>query len=476
MRYFVIFCIGFLAFSVDVNAQEWSTPVQVSQGGYNREADFCIDNIGNIHCVYSRKYTDYYYKIYYTKSEDGGQSWSKPEDVFNNDTMWIDQPNIAVDTSNVVHVTCTYDIYNSNHTFIALTKRTEEGWHSHENISENMFGSRSNKIAIDNNNRLYVFWYKNESFYFKYLENGYWSEITCPYDNNNYHGLTKLKIDSSNNLHCLGSFHYDGQSHYDDQAIYFKYNYKSDNWLEPTILSDERTWWGKDIALDNFDNPRAVWGQNYNNSYELFGSFYSYFNNNEWTLSELVSSETDNCIIEIDWNNNTNIIANYRTGGTVKLKQFTKKNNTWFETEIVSYQGSLIPIKIIKNDNLLFLLHSQISDSKAMSDFYLTSHRVPEVGINELYGNRNTLNSFPNPFAKSTSFSFSLEKAADVTLQIYNQQGQLVDKIEKQKLTAGDHQIEWQCVDNPNNPPSIYMVSLVVDGVRVGSVKVLKVE
>lgn len=58
------------------------------------------------------------------------------------------------------------------------------------------------------------------------------------------------------------------------------------------------------------------------------------------------------------------------------------------------------------------------------------------------------LNSaFPNPFNPSTTISFTLKTAETVTVDIYNQKGQLVKTLVNSPMTAGTHSVNWNGTD-----------------------------
>lgn len=55
----------------------------------------------------------------------------------------------------------------------------------------------------------------------------------------------------------------------------------------------------------------------------------------------------------------------------------------------------------------------------------------------------STVNAFPNPFYTTTLIKYNLPKSGKVTLEIYNNQGWIVKKIEYAQQVAGDNEISW---------------------------------
>jgi ligand-binding sensor domain-containing protein len=75
---------------------------------------------------------------------------------------------------------------------------------------------------------------------------------------------------------------------------------------------------------------------------------------------------------------------------------------------------------------------------------------VPKTGQSVTLTQPSTLTlneNFPNPFATSTTISFSLPRATTLRLDLYNVQGQLVDRLPARYLPSGHHQIEWHAGD-----------------------------
>jgi hypothetical protein len=67
----------------------------------------------------------------------------------------------------------------------------------------------------------------------------------------------------------------------------------------------------------------------------------------------------------------------------------------------------------------------------------------------------------PNPFNPSTSISFTLLEAAQVTLDIFNIAGQKVSTLIDGTLTAGSHSVTW---DGAGFPAGVYFYTLSADG------------
>jgi len=68
--------------------------------------------------------------------------------------------------------------------------------------------------------------------------------------------------------------------------------------------------------------------------------------------------------------------------------------------------------------------------------------------VTELKGN------YPNPFNPCTLISYSLEIPGHVSLEIYNQKGQLVNTLVNTELPSGNHQTQWNGCDSSGQPVS----------------------
>lgn len=62
------------------------------------------------------------------------------------------------------------------------------------------------------------------------------------------------------------------------------------------------------------------------------------------------------------------------------------------------------------------------------------------------------LQNYPNPFNPSTTIQYDLPKAAEVSLRIYNLQGQLITTLFDNTQPAGYHQVLWDGTDQFQKP------------------------
>ncbi|MDH4035812.1 MAG: T9SS type A sorting domain-containing protein, partial [candidate division Zixibacteria bacterium] len=55
--------------------------------------------------------------------------------------------------------------------------------------------------------------------------------------------------------------------------------------------------------------------------------------------------------------------------------------------------------------------------------------------------------NYPNPFNPTTTISFSLSTASDVSLVVYNALGQKVSQLVDGRLPAGSHEVLWNATN-----------------------------
>ena len=68
---------------------------------------------------------------------------------------------------------------------------------------------------------------------------------------------------------------------------------------------------------------------------------------------------------------------------------------------------------------------------------------------------------FPNPFNAQTTVIFTLSNYSVTTLNIYNTQGRLVERLIDSRLSAGTHSVTW---DAEGFSSGIYFMRLTING------------
>ncbi len=76
------------------------------------------------------------------------------------------------------------------------------------------------------------------------------------------------------------------------------------------------------------------------------------------------------------------------------------------------------------------------------------------------------LSNYPNPFNPITTISFSIPKDSNIELSVYNSKGQKVKQLVSNQLSAGQHSVVWNGVDDKSKPVSsgVYLYKLNVNG------------
>jgi len=65
------------------------------------------------------------------------------------------------------------------------------------------------------------------------------------------------------------------------------------------------------------------------------------------------------------------------------------------------------------------------------------------AGVNDVVKPSLAVKSYPNPFTQNVYFNLSLDKAADVSVMLYNDAGVLVRTLTNKKTEAGNYQFSW---------------------------------
>ncbi|GEM_PF-6715937 len=120
-----------------------------------------------------------------------------------------------------------------------------------------------------------------------------------------------------------------------------------------------------------------------------------------------------------------------------------------------------IAISDINNDEYPDIISASPKDSKiAWYENRATSTATP--GNKEIVGDYRLKQNYPNPFNPTTNINFSLPRASDVELIIYNAIGQKVATLLDKKMNSGSHTVT---LDATGFPSGVYIYRLKANGV-----------
>jgi hypothetical protein len=92
------------------------------------------------------------------------------------------------------------------------------------------------------------------------------------------------------------------------------------------------------------------------------------------------------------------------------------------------------------------------------------------VAVDEVILKQDVLIS-PNPFTSTTTLSYTISEPTTVTISIFNPQGQLIEKIEKEQL-KGEQKVQWSA---EGLPAGMYYFRIQA-GDKIGSGKMVKMK
>ena len=449
-----------MVFADNASAQNWIEPVNVSNmNDFILSSDFTIDHNGIIHCVWNLKYENNYGVIYYASSEDGGITWTNPLSISQNEDLYCTGPQIVNDSDNKLYVG--YDLYDFSPVtwgvYATIVINEGSGWGEPLQLAEGM----KTRLAVDNNNRVYVFWYQgaphNGEFCYQYLEGGFWSEIFIPFDNSNeLTGIWEIVTDNDNNLHCAGF--YDPTAFSNIRPAYYKFDYNTQSWDTISIISQNTSVSNIDIALDTYQNPHICWGG--------YATYYNYFNGQNWSLADTVGQpDTQHIEIDVDEAGKVHIAAVEGFNNVGNLVYYHRPDGLYWDSTIVAQAGNTIftPEFEIHNNSLYLVYKS--SDQPGYGDVYLTRHDDLVSTKGNYFSDITSamqIQNKPNPFKHYTSIDFSIKKSCYVKLEIRNSMGHHVVTLIDDYLTYDNYSIKWVGVNNNGKkvPPGLYLYCL----------------
>jgi hypothetical protein len=150
---------------------------------------------------------------------------------------------------------------------------------------------------------------------------------------------------------------------------------------------------------------------------------------------------------------------------------FTLKLTDGGQFSNYSTEGNTTTLIIVNpaNNNLFTASGDFTIEAVIVSDF---------TGENSLSASVNTPSiykisaAYPNPFNPTTQMSLTLNTAADVSVQVFNMNGQLIDVIANGQMSSGSYSFTW---DAANAPSGVYFIQTEV-GSEINSQKIMLVK
>jgi BNR repeat-like domain len=257
----IIAVFGFFLFAQTAQAQ-WTTAKRLtSSPDYSGTPAIALDPSGTIHVVYEDA-TPGNAEIYYTRSKDGGVTWSTPRRLTwtLGDSYWA---TIATDSSGGIHVA--WEDFTPEHNAIYYKKSTDGGrtWTTSRCLTSTLGNSYNSAIAVDSSDYLHLVWNDDtpanlEIYYKKSTDRGVtWSAGKRLTWNSGDSGWPAIAVDSVNNLHVSWM----DQTPGNDEIFYKKSTDRGVTWAAATRL----TWTSPglniyvEMAVDPSDNLHLVW-------------------------------------------------------------------------------------------------------------------------------------------------------------------------------------------------------------------------
>ena len=444
-----IFLIGILFFLINTAgfAQQWTEPVTITDmEGSDYAADFTVDNNGVIHCVWVNN-PDYWNKwVYYSYSEDDGQTWSEAETVSEMDSVWRTDLHIVNDSKNNLYLSYIHN-YRSVYESVVLMHKRENGyWSKGDTISGNYYGILRNQLAIDHNNRLYLLFSWGYETYMSYCDNGQWSDlvkITESSQDQIY--INDAVVDNENMLHCLfAGVPYGSMD--ECYALYKKF--------------DGQEWGKKEKCGGSMKNYYVKWGIDTDKNNQphitywecdpsqvgipLDTTIYRYRTTDEgWSLPEIVVTDPRDMQIVLDQNDRPHVFDLEKTDEGNMLVHHFKYEGEWEGIVLAeTHQGGVV-YAVGHYKNQLYAIHTSDINPHETTDLEFTKTDITIGTGHEIEIPSFDLKLFPNPFAHKLHIKFEINNPGSLNVSVYDYSGKLIKTLLNTEGEAGKYEIVW---------------------------------
>jgi len=433
--------LGILAMASSVSA--WTEAINLSNTpicSYN--SAIAIGRNGELHVVWTERYgLNQDHDIYYARSEDGGDSWSTPENV-RDDSLICATPDVVVDSNNVVHIVW----MNWSLGDIFWSHQLGDTWTTPVDISDQPGSEEEPTVVLDDQNNIWVFWRAygaDQQIYYNVYDGDSWStpvNLTNDAVGNRYPDVV---VDSLGHLHAVWMSSPGGGNSYIHYSTHDGIQWTSPPEQLPSLFG-EATW--PRVEIDSEQRPWVIWreytGPNFNRLYCAYRdsvgwSFPSPIANDDRFTHSFIIDSRDR--LHLFWSGAVNA-TNY---SHLYYSVFDRTSwSTPFDLSDTLAQSAGWPDVIVDIEDRLHLIWSESLEwgNDKMEVFY-SKGRLTDVEENseDLPSEHISRQNFPNPFESTTTIYYTLPEAGSVRLLMCDLAGRMLANLDMGYKSKGSH-------------------------------------
>lgn len=434
------------------------------------------------HAVWYDNRNNFYY-IYYSYSTDEGKTWSLNERVNDSDSAFF--PCITLDDLGrpvVVWADCRnggWDIY--------VSRREDNGWTEGIRINDDNIHQARNPNLFFKNGKFYAAWSDNRNgsltdVYFSSsndLKN--WSQNIRVNDDLGYEPVAsdpQIAVGNDNIIYIVFNG-WEGNvpgGRYPD-CYFTKSTDGGQTWMSPQVRMNLQTAWYQqdpDIAVDDKGWLYAVWEDDAEEFFDFNIRFACSTDGGlNWT-NKIIDDDSNfgfRLYPMIIFNNGyLDAIWGYDNRNGRQDIYFTLSKNQgqdWSPNQIVNNNQSMVNggVQMAGNNlgDVYCVWHEYHGDNNILYEIFSSKGRLKPTGIEFNRPNdkiSQMVKIYPNPVRQKTTISYSLTKAANLRIAIYDLNGRLRAVLLDKNQSAGQHSFVYQPKDLPNG---IYILKIKID-------------